>query len=118
MEWTFCYAATTVITFFFVYYELSISKLGSLYWTSLFNLTNLTSTTDALIKLRNPCSDDTYIVKVWFNTIVWTSAKGYFELVLTRLKNKQAGFVAAFGAADEGYAGAIDKVEKLIADII
>ena len=46
------------------------------------------------------------------------SAKGYFELVLTRLKNKQAGFVAAFGAADEDYAGAIDKVEKLIADIV
>ena len=59
---------------------------------------------------------DIYIGKSYENTDY--SAKGYFELVLTRLKNKQAGFVAAFGAADEGYAQAIDKVEKLIADII
>ena len=87
--------------------EKTVRENGKFYTCMLVKYTGVVKQADVF---------DIYIGKSYENTDY--SAKGYFELVLTRLKNKQAGFVAAFGAADEGYARAIDKVEKLIADII
>ncbi|MDD6186680.1 MAG: class I SAM-dependent methyltransferase [Oscillospiraceae bacterium] len=63
---------------------------------------------------KNTASDvfDIYLGKSGENT--GDSAKGYFELIMTRLKKEQKGFLIETGAENPEYSKAINKLQTLI----
>ncbi|MBQ8604637.1 MAG: SAM-dependent methyltransferase [Oscillospiraceae bacterium] len=63
-------------------------------------------------EVKQPDIYDMYIGESHTNTD--SSAKGYFEMILSQLEKKHTGIMIDTGTADNGYADAVERIKQLI----